>query len=198
LSLSTLDKQIRKFWELDQWAVDDNTRSAKAGFAEEHFTTTHKRDADGRFIVKLSTRETAMKRYFTVERKIHGNSVFAERYKEFMKEYEDLNHMVPVTELQAELGSVYLPHYGVIKESSTTTKLRVVFDASLKSSNGASLNDVLAVGPRLQDDLTSIIVRFRFHQLVITVDISKMYKKKEAPEGSLFKQSAKLGAGYNQ
>jgi hypothetical protein len=43
-----------------------------------------------------------------------------------MKEYEDLNHMVLVTELQAELGSMYLPHYGVIKESSTTTKLRVV------------------------------------------------------------------------
>jgi hypothetical protein len=118
-----------------------------------------------------------MKRYFTLERKIHGNSVFAERYKEFMKEYEDLSHMVPVTEVQAELGSVYLPHHGVIKESSTTTKLRVVFDASLKSSNGASLNDVLAVGPRLQDDLASIIVRFRFHQFVITADISKMYRQ---------------------
>jgi hypothetical protein len=107
--------------------------------------------ADGPFIVKLpfkaspanigATREIATKRYFTLERKIHGNSVFEERYKEFMKEYEDLNHMVPVTELQAELGSVYLPHHGVIKESSTTTKLRVVFDASLNSSNGASLND---------------------------------------------------------
>jgi hypothetical protein len=102
---------------IDQWALDDNIRSAEDRLVEEHFTTNHEHDADGRFIVKLpfnaspanigTTRDIAMKRYFTLERKIHGNSVFAARYKEFMKEYEVLNHMVPVTELQAELGSMY-------------------------------------------------------------------------------------------
>jgi hypothetical protein len=38
---------------IDQWALDDNIRSAEDRFVEEHFTTNHKRDADGRFIVKL-------------------------------------------------------------------------------------------------------------------------------------------------
>ncbi|XP_043591687.1 uncharacterized protein LOC122571690 [Bombus pyrosoma] len=35
----------------------------------------------------------------------------------------------------------FLPHHGVIKESSQTTKLRVVFDGSAPTTTGVSLND---------------------------------------------------------
>ncbi|GFX94569.1 integrase catalytic domain-containing protein [Trichonephila clavipes] len=37
----------------------------------------------------------------------------------------------------------FLPHHGVINDNSTTTKLRVVFDGSFKSTNGNSLNGIL-------------------------------------------------------
>jgi len=37
----------------------------------------------------------------------------------------------------------YISHLFVIKESSTTTRLTVVFDSSAKTSNGLSLNDNL-------------------------------------------------------
>ena len=43
----------------------------------------------------------------------------------------------------------YLPHHGVVKSTSTTTKLRVVFDGSAKSSSGISLNEKLMIGPRI-------------------------------------------------
>jgi len=43
----------------------------------------------------------------------------------------------------------------VLKLSSLTTKLRVVFDASVKSSSSLSLNDFLMCGPTVQDDLVS-------------------------------------------
>ncbi|XP_075225766.1 uncharacterized protein LOC142326921 [Lycorma delicatula] len=69
----------------------------------------------------------------------------------------------------------YLPHHPVFKESSTT-KVRVVFDASFKSS-GLSLNDTLHTGPTIQQDLCSIVLRFRTHQVCFTADIEKMYRQ---------------------
>lgn len=51
----------------------------------------------------------------------------------------------------------FLPHHCVIRQSSTTTKLRVVFDGSAKTTNGVALNDILAVGPTIQSELFSII-----------------------------------------
>lgn len=46
----------------------------------------------------------------------------------------------------------YLPHHCVFKPTSTTTKLRVVFDASAKTANGYSFNDALYTGPVIQDE----------------------------------------------
>lgn len=72
--------------------------------------------------------------------------------------------------------SFYCPHHAVIKES-LTTKLRVVFDGSAKSTSGHSLNDLLMTGPSIQQDLFSIICRFRTHNIVLTGDITKMYRQ---------------------
>lgn len=74
-----------------------------------------------------------------------------------MKEYEELGHMRRCTHNPTAV-SHYLPHHAVFKESSTT-KLRVVFNASHKTTNGMSLNDWLASGPLQQDDMTSLLTR---------------------------------------
>ncbi|XP_023209786.1 uncharacterized protein LOC111612765 [Centruroides sculpturatus] len=58
-----------------------------------------------------------------------------------------------------------------MKESITTTKLRVVFNASTKSSSGVSLNDILMVGPRIQQELFLILMKFKTFPIVITADI---------------------------
>ncbi|CAH2083815.1 unnamed protein product [Euphydryas editha] len=73
-------------------------------------------------------------------------------------------------------NAVYLPHHGVLREDKTTTKLRIVFDASCKGVNGFSLNDDLLVGPKLQQDLRHILMRWRTHKICITADIIKMYR----------------------
>lgn len=71
----------------------------------------------------------------------------------------------------------YLPHHGVTKEASSSTKLRVVFDASSKNNKGVALNDILLCGPVLQDNLIDIVLRFRFHKVMLTADLQKMYRQ---------------------
>lgn len=76
-----------------------------------------------------------------------------------------------------EDGAFYLPHHCVIKPSSTTTKLRVVFDGSAKSSSGISINDALIPGPIVQNDLVAILLNFRCFRYVVTLDVPKMFRQ---------------------
>lgn len=57
-----------------------------------------------------------------------------------------------------------------------TTPLRVVIDASFKTSTGKSLNDIQYKGSMNQDELVNILMRFRKHKYVISADIEKMYR----------------------
>ncbi|XP_012215700.1 uncharacterized protein [Linepithema humile] len=72
---------------------------------------------------------------------------------------------------------VYLPHHPVRKEDGLTTKIRVVFNASGNTSNQTSLNDHLFVGPKLQTNLPTILMRWRQHKFVYILDIAKMFRQ---------------------
>ncbi|XP_033218210.1 uncharacterized protein LOC117173678 [Belonocnema kinseyi] len=101
-----------------------------------------------------------------------------QRYDDFMSEYEDLGHMTQINDDQINYQiAYYLPHHAVIREESTTTKLQVVFDGSSKTSTGLSANDILLLVPTIQQDLFSIVLRFRQHRYVLTGEISKMYRQ---------------------
>ena len=70
----------------------------------------------------------------------------------------------------------YIPHKPVVRESAETTKLRVVYDVSARTHSGApSLNECLNPGPPLQNQLWSVLVRARFHPLVIARDIKQVF-----------------------
>ncbi|XP_025268215.1 uncharacterized protein LOC112639179 [Camponotus floridanus] len=55
-----------------------------------------------------------------------------------MQEYEDLKHMSPVNTVGT--AGCYLPHHGVLRQSSSSTKLRVVFNGSQRTTSGDSFN----------------------------------------------------------
>ena len=70
----------------------------------------------------------------------------------------------------------YLPHHGVVRMSSETTKLRIVYDGSARSAGDiCSLNDCLQKGPNYIPKLFEVLIRFRFHQVAVTADIEKAF-----------------------
>ncbi|XP_052751427.1 uncharacterized protein LOC128200814 [Galleria mellonella] len=105
------------------------------------------------------------------------------KYAEVISEYLELGHMekVPITE-QDDPEAVYLPHHAVVREDRTTTKVRVVFDASCPGTNGVSLNQDLLVGPTLQADLRHLLIRWRRYPICLVSDIIKMYRQIKVEE----------------
>ena len=79
-----------------------------------------------------------------------------------------------------------LPEAGIPpqKQSSTSTKIRAVFDGSALTSTGVSLNSSLMVGPTLHPTLVKILLKFRQYPVAITADIAKMYRAVELAEAA--------------
>lgn len=184
-----IDKALRMFWETEEMP-SQKVFTADEIRAAEIFNTTHHRNESGRFVVRLPFDETkpalgesltaAVKRLHAMERKFLVNPTFKQQYGEFMEDYLRLGHMEPVPESEiakSPCECFYLPHHAVQKEDSSTTKLRVVFDGSCRSSSGISLNDRLLVGPNNTESLLDVLSRFRTYPVVFTSDVEKMYRQ---------------------
>lgn len=181
-----LCKEVKKFWEVEKFE-SNKLMSAEENYCEELFQKTTKRNEDGRFVVTMPTRRNfyelksnrglAYKRFVANEYKLLKEPVKYDLYREFMDEFLKLGHMKEIQD-DVSIGThTYLPHHAVLKLGSTTTKLRVVFNASQKGENGLSFNDVLCTGPVVQSDLFSILIRFRMHVVMMTCDIQMMYRQ---------------------
>ncbi|GFV26694.1 integrase catalytic domain-containing protein [Trichonephila clavipes] len=72
--------------------------------------------------------------------------------------------------------SFYMPHHGVYRPEKSTTKMRTVFNVSSPSTSWKSLNSIQFNGGLVQEDLFSIMVRFRKHKYAFTTDIEKMFR----------------------
>jgi len=95
-----------------------------------------------------------------------------------MDEYFTLGHAERVLDAdhnKPAQDSFYLAHHALYKESASTP-LRVVFDGSMKTTSGVSLNDQLLVGPTIHLPLNNVLIRFRKHPYVLTTDVSKNYR----------------------
>ncbi|XP_018377662.1 PREDICTED: uncharacterized protein LOC108770525 [Trachymyrmex cornetzi] len=185
---SQLHEQLTKFWEIENAAAASDPRTAEEIQCEQHFIKNVSRTEQGRFVVKLpfaepaphafvSSRSIALKRFKATERRFNRDSDLKEQYFKFMGEYIALGHMRQVGEGEDEDSeSFYLPHHCIFK-SPASNKFRVVFDASAKDAAGVALNDILMVGPTVQQDLFTILLRFRTFRYALSADIVKMYRQ---------------------
>ncbi|XP_054742580.1 uncharacterized protein LOC129247471 [Anastrepha obliqua] len=187
----TLDKQLAAFWELEDIPKKERQTEDDV-YCEELYRTTTQRNQDGKYVVTLPFKrdfpstiklgpslKSACSQFFRNETRLAKNPSLQKEYNRVVAEYETLGHMEKITtNIPADATDHYfLPHHAVMKDESTSTKVRVVFNASCPTANGLSLNDVLHPGPVLQADMTVLILRWRLYKYVFNSDIEKMYRQ---------------------
>ena len=120
----------------------------------------------------------AVRQFVSFEQSLHLRGQFPE-VKTVIDKYFDSKHAEPVPQEDLEKpphSGFYLPIHVVRKESSTTTEIRTVFDASAKTSSGLSLNDTLLIGPTVHSPLIDVLLHFRLYRIALIADVSHMYQ----------------------
>ncbi|CAG4928687.1 unnamed protein product [Colias eurytheme] len=178
---------IQNFWEIEDIS-EKSDLSLEDNKCIEFYKATTKRREDGRYEVRLpllpdykeklgNSKSKAIAQFYNLERKLECNKIIKNDYVQFIDEYLSLGHMTPATDDRSTYLRCYLPHHCVTRSDSTTTKLRVVFNASSKTLSGSSLNDVMYRGPNLQQDLFSLVIKWRQFKYAFTADIEKMFRQ---------------------
>lgn len=114
---------------------------------ESIYSSTVKRQLSGRFVVNLpfKTNPPALGDFYerargclmSLERKLEHSPDLRLTYCNFMKEYENLDHMTNINSNETQAYNI--PHYGIFKNTNAyTPKLRVVFNASVPTTSGHS------------------------------------------------------------
>lgn len=182
LQAPSLETILQRFWETEE-VENKGVQDPEDLVCEEHFQTTHCRDETGRYMVALPfkgnpdlldhNRQTALRQYNNLEGRLNRNPSLKKEYNDFFSDYSTQQHML----VSSSPSQYVIPHHAVVKETSSTTKVRAVFNASASSSRGQSLNSLLMKGPKLQQDICEIILNFRSHRVVVCADIRQMYRQ---------------------
>ncbi|XP_059051880.1 uncharacterized protein LOC131846562 [Achroia grisella] len=185
ISNDRLNETVKMFWELEQIPTVNNKRTEEEILCEQHFCKNTYRNKDGRFCVKLplitapdclgDSFRSAKRQFLALEKRFVKNPILKQSYSEFIKEYADLGHLTE-SPVFIPNQSFFIPHHAVFKPSSESTKLRVVFNGSAKTTSGYSINDIQMTGPYIQDSLFNILIRFRQYTYVLFRTVIEIYK----------------------
>lgn len=187
-SMMVRDFDLSDLWELDvigiRDPVDTKTKAEREQQAKDHFFNTVTVNSEGRYEVSLpwvdgrqkipDNKDIAFKRLQNATKKLTMMGK-QQSYHEVFDEWllEGIIEKVPPNEM--DRPNHYLPHRPVFKESSSTTKVRPVFDASCKAKGFPSLNDCLEKGPNLIELIPSVLLRFRLNEIGVISDIRKAF-----------------------
>ena len=183
-SVPDLDADLTKLWELDR-VPEASCLTQEEQSALDQFDNSCQR-IDRRYSVSLprttsppelgDSRRQALSRLYANERTLDTKKKLLP-FQDVVREYFTLDHAEDVPSDELTKSAYYLPVHAVIKDSSTSTKVRAVFDASARTSTGSSLNDQLLAGPNLYPPLSDVLIRFRCHTSAVSADISKMFRE---------------------
>lgn len=194
-----IDRLMQQFWDIDTVSPLRDMNSDER-WCDNFYAETTRKISSGRYLVRLpfksyndneavlgKSHQIAVNQFIQLEKRFIKNPNLHVAYIKEFNDYISQGQMSLVTTSEEQCSSIinrqlavkctYLPHHAVHKQSSTTTQLRIVFDASRKTSNGKSLNDILYPGPVLHNDLPSILTNWRTHKIAFTADLKQMFRQ---------------------
>ena len=178
---TSLEAQVSKFWELESIGIQKLETTVYELFEDEISFES------GRYKVKLPCKpyhpmlpdnyQLCRKRLKGTFDRLCRDPTLLQEYDSIIREQEDRGIIERVaSSSDAIVGkTTYLPHHPVIRKDKSTTKVRIVYDASAKDSEGTSLNKCLYTGPCLLKTVCEILTRFRLYQIALSADIEKAF-----------------------
>ena len=140
---------------------------------------------DGRYQVSLPWKEfhnplpnhyqLSLSRLRGLLQRLKQTPLILQEYDRIIKDQLKKGIVEPVAEGASISNRLhYLPHHAVVCTNKSTTKVRVVYDASAKS-DGPFLNECLHTGPKFNQHILNVLLRFRHHRVALTADIEKAF-----------------------
>ncbi|KAK7582689.1 hypothetical protein V9T40_014134 [Parthenolecanium corni] len=177
-----IDRTLRRFWELEEASYQPSLQAQESAAFIKHFEENTSFAEDNKFVSKLPfqidrdkiapNREHALASFYHLKRSL-DEETWAVCVK-FLIEYREAGHMSLAA--PPKNHAYYIPYRPVIREQSSTTPVRVVFNASSHRKGELSLNDGLMRDPVIQRDLFDILISMRSYRFVLCADIKQMYR----------------------
>ena len=182
------ESSLTNFWNLESVGINDREEVPSVDPVLSDFNNRIQ-FSDGRYVVSLPWKHESVRPKLLNNEKLTQsclehlthrlakNPDLEAKYHEVFCEMEKEGFIeeVPSGELKSPNPVFYMPHRPVVKESSLTTKIRPVFDASARGFNGVSLNDCLNTGPSMIPNLPGILMRFRRWKVALSADVTKAF-----------------------
>ena len=177
---------LKHFWETESIGIKEKIADEES--SENSFLKNLSYDGT-RYVVGLPwklDREPIPSEYQLCCNRLNGLHRKLKRDPEQLTEYDGIIkeqlQMGIIEEVKEEKSTErfsenvhYLPHHAVLRQDRETTKVRIVYDGSAKTSGKSSLNDCLQVGPNLIPQLFDVLVKFRSNPIALTADIEKAF-----------------------
>ncbi len=184
----TTEEQIHQLWNMEGIRIKDNYEQEDDDLAMEQFKKSIELK-DGQYYINWPWRNLTEKipRHYelALSRFDHFNNYHPRRQPALLEKYNQvileqiqlgIIEEAPQKELQSPLYPCsYIPHQAVFRYASTTTKLRVVYDASAKGMSDMSVNQYLLRGPVMLADLCGLLMRFHLAKIALVSDIEKAF-----------------------
>ena len=133
------------------------------------------------------SRRMVLSRIYGNEKKLQRHNQL-QPFRDEMDSYFKLDHAEVVPKEDLLKPHYYMPVHGIVKDSSTTTRMRPVFDASATTTTGNSFNYQLLPGPSHYPFISDLLLQFRLHPIAMSADIGKMFRQIHLAEERDFHQ----------